>query len=47
MLSEIHILRLEASLRAASATAGGSSDTRFVPIKMPVSCIKDPQQAGK
>jgi len=47
MLSEIHILRLEASLRAASAPATGSSDTRFVPIKLPVNCDKGPQQAGK
>jgi hypothetical protein len=47
MLSEIHILRLEAALRASSAPAGGSSDTRFVPIKLPVSCAKGSQQAGK
>jgi hypothetical protein len=47
MLPEIFMLRLEAILRASSAPATGSSDTRFVPIKPPVSPTKDPQQAGK
>jgi hypothetical protein len=46
MLSEIFILRLEAVLRASSAQNPGSSDTRFVPIKPPVSPTKDSQQAG-
>jgi hypothetical protein len=47
MLSEIFVLRLEAILRALSAPACGNSDTRFVPIKPPVSPTKDAQQAGK
>ena len=46
MLSEIFILRLETILRV-NAPVPGSSDTRFVPIKPPVSPTKDPQQAGK
>jgi len=47
MLSEIFMLRLEAILRTSNAPALGSSDTRFVPIKPPVSPSKDVQQAGK
>jgi hypothetical protein len=47
MLSEVFILRLEATLRASSAPATGSSDTRFVPIKPPVGPAKDLQPAGK
>lgn len=47
MLAEIFMLRLEAILRASNAPASGSSDTRFVPIKPPVSPNKDVQQAGK
>jgi hypothetical protein len=47
MLSEIFILRLEAILRVSNAAAPGVSDTRFVPIKPPVSPPKDSQQAGK
>ena len=47
MLSEIFILRLEAILRAANAPTTGRSDTRFVPIKQPVSSANEPQQAGK
>ena len=47
MLSEIFVLRLEAILRASNAPASGSSDTRFVPIKPPVSPTKDGQQTGK
>jgi hypothetical protein len=47
MLSEIFMLRLEAILLASKAPPSGSSDTRFVPIKPPVSPTKDVQQAGK
>jgi hypothetical protein len=48
MLSEIYMLRLEAILRASNAPVPGSnSDTRFVPIKSPVSPTKDLRQAGK
>ncbi len=47
MLSEIFLLRLEAVLRASNTPACGSSDTRFVPIKPPVSSTKDVLQAGK
>jgi len=47
MLSEIFILRLETILRTSNAPAPGSSDTRFVPTKLPVSPAKDLQQAGK
>jgi hypothetical protein len=47
MLSEIFVLRLEGILRASNAPAPGSSDTRFVPIKPPVSPTKDAQEAGK
>ena len=47
MLCEIFMLRLEAILRASNAPARGISDTRFVPIKPPVSPTKDVQQAGK
>jgi hypothetical protein len=47
MLSEIFILRLEALLRVANALTTGKSDTRFVPIKQPVSPANEPQQAGK
>jgi len=44
MLSEIFMLRLETILRASNTPRG---DTRFVPIKPPVSPAKDSQQAGK
>jgi hypothetical protein len=47
MLSEIFLLRLEAILRASNAPTSGGSDTRFVPIKPPVSPPKDLQQASK
>jgi hypothetical protein len=47
MLSEIYILRLEAILRASNAAIPGSSDTRFVPVRLPASPTKDPRQAGK
>ena len=47
MLSEIFILRLEAILRASNAPTTGSSDSRFVPIKHPVSPAKVLEQAGK
>jgi hypothetical protein len=47
MLSEIFVLRLEAILRASNAPVSGSSDTRFVPIKPPVSPTKEVQPAGK
>jgi hypothetical protein len=47
MLSEIFVLRLEAILRASNVPSSGSSDTRFVPIKPPVSPTKDVRQAGK
>jgi hypothetical protein len=47
MLSEIFMLRLEAILRTSNASAPSSSDTRFVPIRPPVSPAKDPQPAGK
>jgi hypothetical protein len=40
MLSEIFVLRLEAILRASNAAGSGSSDTRFVPIKQPLSPIR-------
>jgi hypothetical protein len=46
MLSEIFMLRLEAILRASTLPAG-SSDTRFVPIKPPVSPAADLPQAAK
>jgi len=45
--AEIFVLRLEAILRTSKAPASGSSDTRFVPIKPPVSRTKDVQEAGK
>jgi hypothetical protein len=47
MMSEIYILRLEAVLRASSAPATSSSDTRFVPIKLSARSAKDAQPAGK
>jgi hypothetical protein len=47
MLSEIFVLRLEAILRSQNAPTLGTSDTRFVPIKPPVSPSKDSQQSGK
>jgi hypothetical protein len=47
MLAEIFMMRLEAILRASNAAGIGTSDTRFVPIKLPVSPAKDSQQAGK
>jgi hypothetical protein len=47
MLSEIFMLRLEAILRASIAPTSGSSDTRFVPIKPPVSPAADLPQAAK
>jgi hypothetical protein len=47
MLSEIFILRLEAMLRAPIAAGTGNSDTRFVPVKPPMSRAKDLQQSGK
>jgi hypothetical protein len=47
MLSEIFILRLEAILRAPIAPGTGNSDTRFVPVRPPMSRGKDLQQSGK
>jgi hypothetical protein len=47
MMSEIFILRLEATLRALNAPTLGISDTRFTPIKPPGSSTEDSQQAGK
>jgi hypothetical protein len=47
MLSEIFILRLEAMVRAANASAPRRSDTRFVPVKPSVSTTKNSEQAGK
>ena len=47
MLSEIFILRLEAILRAPIAPATGNSDTRFVPVRPPMSRAKDAQQDVK
>jgi hypothetical protein len=35
MLSEIFMLRLEATLRTSNTATLGISDTRFVPIKAP------------
>jgi hypothetical protein len=46
MLAEIFMLRMEAISRA-NAMAPGGSDTRFVPIKPPVSLAKDQQPAAK
>ena len=46
MLSEIFMLRLEAILRASNAPSG-KSDTRFVPVKAPVSPSSDLPQAGR
>jgi hypothetical protein len=46
MLSEIFLLRLEAIIRTSSAPPPGR-DTRWVPIKSPVSPDKEPQQATK
>ena len=36
MLAEIFLLRLEAATRAAKETANTSSNSRFVPITLPV-----------
>jgi hypothetical protein len=47
MLSEIFILRLEATLRALPAPGIGNSDTRFVPIARTMSPAKVTQQDGK
>jgi hypothetical protein len=47
MLSEIFILRLEAMVRVANASAPRRSDTRFVPVKPSVGPAKDSEQAGK
>ena len=47
MLSEIFILRLEAILRAPIAPGTGISDTRFIPIRPPMSPAKNMQQGGK
>jgi hypothetical protein len=47
MLSEIFMLRLEAIFRTSNESASGSSDTRLVPIKLPVNPTKVPQQTGK
>ena len=35
MLAEIFLIRLETMLRAANATPATTSDTRFVPIRLP------------
>jgi hypothetical protein len=47
MLAEIFILRLEAVRRSSIAPPTGNSDTRFVPLKPPVSPAKDLQHAGR
>jgi hypothetical protein len=47
MLAEIFILRLEAVLRSSIAPPTGNSDTRFVPIKPPVSRAQDLPHAGR
>jgi hypothetical protein len=47
MLAEIYMLRLEAIFRTSNGPTLGVSDTRFVPVKPPVSPTKDLRQAGK
>jgi hypothetical protein len=47
MLSEIFMLRLEAIIRTSNESPSGSSNTRLVSIKLPVSPTKDSQQTGK
>jgi hypothetical protein len=47
MLSEIFILRLEATLRASTAPTCGRGDTRFVPLKPRTSPAEDLSPAGK
>jgi hypothetical protein len=47
VLAEIWILRFEAIIQASNAPTLGVSDTRFVPVKLPVSPIKDSQPARK
>jgi hypothetical protein len=41
MLAELFMLRIEAMVRAISAQGGNSSDTRFVPIKLPTPVAKN------
>jgi hypothetical protein len=51
MLAEVFMLRVEAILpgpNAPNPPAPTSSDTRLVPIKLPINPVKDlAQQAGK
>ncbi len=47
MLAEIFMLRMEAIVRANAPAPGGGSDSRFVPVKPPVSPTKDQPPAAK
>jgi hypothetical protein len=41
MLAEVFILRLETILRTFGTQTGASSDSRFVPVKLPVGAKSD------
>ena len=41
MLAEIFMLSVEADARSLKALTPSSSDARFVPIELPVSCAAD------
>jgi hypothetical protein len=41
MLAELFMLRIEALVRASNPQGGNSSDTRFVPVKLPTPAAKN------
>jgi hypothetical protein len=41
MLAEVFMLRLETILRTFGTQTGASSDSRFVPVKLPVGAKSD------
>jgi hypothetical protein len=43
MLAELFMLKLEAMARASSNQSGTSSNSQFVPIKLPAPSAKDPR----
>ncbi len=46
MLAELFMLRIESIVRATSSQGATSSDTRFVPIKLPAIPAKGSSQSS-
>ena len=47
MLAELFMLRMEAIARTINPQGATISDTRFVPVKLPVAPVKTSQSSSK